>query len=153
MEEKDISKPIILDVKKNTLEKVKEKCKTFTFNYENEDLANVINKLAGLKCENIILPQPPLKFTPKLTFSSKEDMPLDDAWRILQTILDTAGFSLVKKENIYQVVPNLLVTRELLPIYVNSVETIPNTDEKIRFIYFFQNMNYPNTGRFQLYKS
>ncbi len=146
MEEEFEAKPSTLPEKEK-----KEQCKIIHLNFENEDLTDVINQIAGLKCINIIFPQPPSKFNVKFNFTTSEEVTIDKAWNLIQTVIDLAGFSIVKKGSVYHIVPTSSsnkepVIRETLPIYVDVVEQIPNTDEKIRFIYFFDNISLQARG-------
>ena len=122
-------------------------------NFENEDLTTIINQLAELKKVNIILPQPnnnPL--TQKITFSKEDPVTIDEAFNYLYTILDIAGYSLIPQEfdengnpKVYLITKNNTNTnRETLRIFLYvDPETLPNSDERIRFVYSFTNIKVP----------
>jgi len=115
------------------------------FNYENEDITNVINSLSAKKEINILLPQP-AKIKGKITFNTKEEITLDEAWNLLITILDLSGYTIVNKGKFYEIEKNDTVVREPLELYVNDFKNIPGNDQKIRFIYFFNNLSVQDTG-------
>lgn len=116
------------------------KQKKILFNYENEDLATIINKLAALSNINILFPQDE-KFSVKLTYPQKEEISLDEAWNITLNALDIAGYSRVKKQDVYQIVNNTNVLKQPLEIFINvDPETLPSTSQKIRYLYYFKNI-------------
>ncbi len=137
------SEPIknILELKENR-KKTKPCNKKIEFNYKEEDLSKIINQLASLKNINVILPQPPIKFSAKFTFYKEDKITVDEAWTILITALDIAGFSIIKKDDIYQIVQNTAVNKDAgLPIYINSdIKSLPDSDLRIRYLYYFKNI-------------
>lgn len=120
--------------------------KTVLFNYNNEDITNVINEIAALKCINVIFPQPPQKLSAKVSFTKYEEISINKAWNILNVILDIAGYSFVNKEKFYQIIKNENVTKEPLPVFVNAIDTLPKNDEKIRYVYFLNNLTLTNNS-------
>ena len=56
-------------------------------------------------------------------------------------LLDIAGYSMIAKEETYNIVKTTKdVTREALPLYIVKPEEIPNTDKRIRYLYYFSNI-------------
>jgi type II secretory pathway component GspD/PulD (secretin) len=77
--------------------------KTISFNYENEDLVNVINYVASKKEANLLLPsRTEERITGKLTWHLDKKVTVDEAWNILTTILDIAGYNIVPKNTYYE---------------------------------------------------
>lgn len=115
---------------------------TVAFNYDNEDLVDIINELAGLKGFNVILPQGANAITQKIIFSLPEKITLDSAWKLLYTLLDVAGYTMIPKENMYEIIKNNPnITREPLPLYIGiQPAKLPDTDQRIRYIYYLSNI-------------
>lgn len=126
--------------KRNNSRKAVER--TIRFHFQNEDLIDVINYMASQRNVNIMLPQGANAITNKVTMDIEELLSVEEAWNILNTILDIAGYTMFPKENMYEVVrttPN--ITREPLPLFVGmSPDKLPNIDERIRYIYYFTNI-------------
>lgn len=116
--------------------------KTINFNYENEELINVINYLASLKEVNVILPQGGNAIKEKLTLHVEKKLTLDEAWDLLLTILDVADYSMEPKKDMFMVVKNSKnISREPMPIYIDTnPEKLPNTDQRIRYLYYLANI-------------
>jgi len=115
---------------------------TFVFQYENEDLVNIINRIAAEKNINIVLPQGPNAINAKITLHIDKKLNLDKAWNLLLTILDVAGFSVVPKDNIYNVVPTTpLVGQEPMPVFIGTpIDSLPDSDQRIRFVHYLANI-------------
>lgn len=115
---------------------------TVAINYENEDLVDVVNELAGIKNVNVILPQGATAITQKITLSLPDKITLDHAWKLLYTLLDIAGYTMIPKGNMYEIIKNNpAITREPLPLYIGiAPEKIPDTDQRIRYIYYLSNI-------------
>lgn len=129
-----------LKLDSNLDNKIECKSKKILFDYENEDLASIINKLAALSDINILFPQDE-KFSIKLNYSKKEKILLDEAWNIVIDALNIAGYSRVKKHDLYQIVNNTNVLKEPLEIFIDSdPDKLPNSNQRIRYIYYFKNI-------------
>ncbi|TET06139.1 hypothetical protein E3J79_02955 [Candidatus Dependentiae bacterium] len=117
--------------------------KIISFHYDNEDLVDVINSLASLKEVNVVLPEGPNAITSKLTFHIAEKVTLEQAWDLLYTILDVAGYSMAERVHNTFVIrrTNKEVTKEALPIYIGvAPDDLPDTDKRIRYLYFLSNI-------------
>jgi len=116
--------------------------KTILFHYDNENLVNVINELAAQKETNIILPQGPNAINAKLTLHVDKKLNLKQAWELLLTILDVAGFSVVPKNDLFMVIKNSKsISREPLPTYIGTkLDQLPNNDQRIRYLYYLANI-------------
>src|SRR5438105_3414971 len=68
--------------------------KLINFNFDNEDLVNIINYVAAEQNVNVILPLPPNTITAKVRLNNQEKMPVDAAFTKLNTLLDVAGYSM-----------------------------------------------------------
>lgn len=127
--------------------------KTIQFNFTDENLVDVINQLAAEKDANIVLPMGVNAIASKLTLHVEEKMTLDEAWTLLYTILDVAGYSLISKtNNMFIIVKNSkLITKEPLPIYINiPPEKLPDSDERIRYLYYLSNIKLSEAGENEL---
>jgi general secretion pathway protein D len=116
--------------------------KTVRFDYDNEDLIDIINEIAALKDVNIVLPMGANAITSKVTLNLEEPLSIDEAWNALETILDIAGYSLIPRGSMYAIVKNSkVITKEALPLYIGTEPSkIPQTDERIRFMYYLSNI-------------
>lgn len=117
--------------------------KTIEFNYNNEELVDIINSLAEQKKINLILPSKEAdKIKLKLTISLEEKITLDAAWNLLITILDIAGYSLIQEGEWFEIVKNSKdIAREPLPLYIGvSPDKLPDSDLRIRYIYYLSNL-------------
>lgn len=117
--------------------------KKISLNYENEDLVNVINYVASQKNLNVILPmKPDQKITGKFTWQLDKKVTVDEAWDLLSTILDIAGYSIIPKAEYHEIVKTTKdVIREPVPLYVGTaLEDLPPSDQRIRYIYYLSNI-------------
>lgn len=115
--------------------------KKILLNYKDEELSTIINKIAAIKNINILFPQDE-NFSVKLNYSSKDETTIDEAWNFILTVLDIAGYNGVFKKDIYQIVNSTNILKEPLEVYINvNVDDLPNSSQKIRYLYNFQNLN------------
>lgn len=115
--------------------------KDLNFYFTEEDLVDIINFLAAQKEANIVLPMGANAINAKVTLHLEDKITLDQAWDMLYTLLDIAGYSMIAKENTYTIVKtNPEITREPVPLYIVKPEEIPDTDKRIRYLYYFQNL-------------
>ena len=127
--------------KKKPSRRVRHPKKLISFNFENEDLVDIINFLASEKEVNVVLPMGANIINAKVTLHLEEKITVDEAWDILYTLLDLAGYSMIAKEDTYNIVKTTKdVYREPLPLYIVKPEEIPNTDKRIRYLYYFSNI-------------
>ena len=119
-------------------------------------MKNILNHFAKLKKINIAFPQATdptkkqlaNKLAAKITFQSPEKVSLDEAWNIVVTWVNVAGLSLIKKEDTYQIVDVSVANQEALPIYIDlPVDIIPDTNERVRYLYYFKNINIKNAQK------
>lgn len=132
----------LLATKIHDSSKKNRKSATISFVFNNEELVDIINMLAAKKAVNIILPTGANAINAKISLSIPQKLTLQEAWDLLYTILDIAGYSLVPKKDLYVIVKNSkTITSEPFPIYINTpVSEIPNTDERIRYMYYLKNI-------------
>lgn len=127
--------------------------KTFLFQFENKDLVDVINLIAAEKGVNIVLPQkPPIdekdKPTTKITFHVQEKMTIDEAWTLLYTILDVAGYTIKPQGDMFAIIrlpekPEALIG-EPMPTFIGTAfDDLPDGDVRIRFVHYLANMKVP----------
>lgn len=111
------------------------------FNYTNEDIVNIINSLAAKKGVNVIIPLGAQALANKVTLSLPNRITLDEAWSFLQTFLDISGYGLIPRAGMYYVTKkNGAIAKEALPLYIVKPEDLPNTDQRIRYIYYLSNI-------------
>lgn len=111
------------------------------FNYENQDIINIINELAALKNLNIILPPGDLP-TVKVTLHIDKKITVTQAWNLLNTLLDVAGYFMVPEGPIIRIVKSgKEISREPMPTYIGvSPDDLPNTDQPIRYLCYLANI-------------
>lgn len=108
-------------------------------NFENANLLSVVNYLCEEKKINIV-PNKNLENI-KVSLTTKETLTLTKAWNILLTLLEINGYTIINVDNLYRIVPKAQNKQEPLPIYSGvDPETLPETDEVVRFIYFLKNI-------------
>lgn len=126
------------------------------FSFEKKSLVTIINELAAKKAINIILPQNAADLelikNQTITFrpQGKTDLPVEEAWRLLNTFLELSGFGLsIKKKDLYAIerigkVTEAGLNRSILPIYADvPPEMLPDSQERIRYIYYLKNLRVP----------
>lgn len=141
------------DFSKTHKENKKSNLKKIYFSFKDVDLVDVINIIAAEKCENIILPLGQDAIKSKLTIDIPEKLSLDEAWDILNTILDVAGYAMSIKGDMRKIVKkddNLvknafrIFKEEQSSIFVDTdYKDIPETDERIIFLCYFDNIQVP----------
>ena len=118
-----------------------------TFDYTNESLINIINQLAVYQGINILFPADGKKVDVEVTLNYPNKISLEEGWSIANTFLEIAGFSIVPKGITYEIVLSKDANKESLPTYINiHPEKLPNSDNKIRYLYYMQNINLGNTN-------
>jgi type II secretory pathway component GspD/PulD (secretin) len=120
------------------------------FSFQDEKIIDIINKIAALENINIILPEKLESLQTKINFSLNDRIPLSRAWSILQTLLDMAGFLLIPKGEMWILKTKEELYSSPLPFWggTMALDCLPDTDEPIRFLYPFININIADqTGR------
>ena len=121
---------------------VEKEIPKISFDYENENLDNIINQLALLKNINVIFPVGD-GINTKLTLAIEEKVTIDEAWNLLTTILDVAGFIMVPNGNTIKIIksPSKDISREPMPTYIGvDLNQIPKTDQPIRYLCYLSNI-------------
>jgi len=117
--------------------------KLISFNYTNENLVDIINTLADEKQINVILPTKDATIKNKITIALEKKITLDDAWNLLITLLDMSGYSMVQMDDWIEIIKNTkeAINREPLPLYIGIPPIkLPDTEERIRYIYYLSNL-------------
>lgn len=119
--------------------------KTIKFKYAEENLIDLINYLAEQKGVNVLVPLSTDEIKTKVTISIDEKMSIDQAWQLLITILDIAGYSLMPKPGGYAIVKTSpQVSRDPVPLYIGvPYDRLPDTDQRIRAMFFLSNIKVP----------
>ncbi len=141
--------------------KKRGKKQTVLFNFDYTDLVDIINLIAAEKGINIILPMgsAPKEKTPegkevpaginvKVTLRMENPVPLEQAWAMLHTLLDIAGYSLIQKHDTYVVVRNSKeITREPVPIFIGvDPAQLPDYEKRIIYIYYLTHLKVPKVN-------
>ena len=126
------------------------------FSFDRKSLVSIINELAVKKGINIILPQNAADLelikNQMITFKpqGKTDIPVDEAWRLLNTFLELSGFGLSSKKKDLLAVERVGkmteggINRSILPIYAAvQPDELPDSQERIRYIYYLRNLKVP----------
>lgn len=107
----------------------------------NEPIIDLINFLAAEKEINVILPVGANAINSNITLHLEEKVSIDEAWDILYTVLDIAGYSMIAKEETYNIVKTTKeVVREPMPLYIVKPSEIPDADKRIRYLYYFNHI-------------
>ena len=116
---------------------------TISFNYDDEDLVNVIDYIASKKEINLLYPtRAEEKISGKFSWHLDKKVTIDEAWNLLTTILDVAGYSIVPKENYYEIVKNNnQISHQPMPLYIGmNYKNLPDSDQRIRYLYYLENI-------------
>jgi len=128
---------------KNNSRKKREK--HVAFNFKDENLVTIINKFAGYKNINIILPQGANAINQQVTFKMDKKIPLSEAEKYVHLFLDLAGYTMFPNGNFFIITktdPNTL--RNPFPLYINvNPQDLPNTEDRIRTIFYLSNLKVP----------
>lgn len=110
--------------------------------WDNEDLVDIVHRFTSLKGVNIMFPQGANAIANKVTLSLEEKLTLDQAWKLLYTVLDEAGYTMEPKNDMYVIKKNSPdITRDPLPLYIGTPpDKLPDTDQRIRYIYYLSNI-------------
>lgn len=120
-------------------------------NLQKQKLKDLVNKIADQKGINIILPQRTYQDfeDQKIMFPDLheiEDNP-DKTWETLIMLLDMSGYSIFQKDtNLWEITETGKkdtdsIVRQTLDTYINTKpEDIPNTEQRIRYIYYLKNL-------------
>jgi general secretion pathway protein D len=135
-------------VSTSTLYSEPQKINLIPFSYTNEDIVNIISYLAGRLEKNILLPQGANALAVKVTYASNVEYTPLEAWDLLLSLLDVAGYSVIEKENTYQILKsNKEIAREGLPVYIGTgINSTRDADQRIMYVHYFTNMRVLNEG-------
>ena len=106
-----------------------------------EPIIDLVNFLAAEKEINVVLPAGANAITATVTLHLEDKVSIDEAWDILYTILDIAGYSMIAKEQTYNIVKTTKeIVREPMPLYIVKPDEIPDADKRIRYLYYFNHI-------------
>jgi general secretion pathway protein D len=101
-----------------------------------------------LKNVNVIFPPGDVLNNPgiKVTLHIDEKITLSQAWNLLNTLLDVAGFFIVPQGNMVRIIKTgKEISREPMPTYIGvHPQDLPNTDQPIRYLYYLANIRVPD---------
>lgn len=112
------------------------------FSFKEEPLVDVITMVAKERGINIVMPAGNDAITSKLTLHIERPLSNDEAWDMLHTILDVAGYSLVLRGSMYAIVKNSkALIKEPVPLYIGVPgDQLPDSDQHIRYLYYLSNI-------------
>lgn len=142
--EEKIANPLIKIGKEDVIRELAEN-QTYELNFENKSLSEIFSEITKLKNINIYVPDE-VKLTDKITINYGI-VTLRQAWNYLQMMLDALGLTIIKNGVAYKMVKTSTIGREPLPFYVNiKSEHLPATEDRIRYLYYFANINISSSG-------
>jgi len=112
------------------------------FKFDKRELKDILNEFAQLRGINILYSST-TQLNTKVTFDAGKKITFLKAWDFLLMMLEQAGFSLVNQsENLYALIAADHVHTNPLSTYINiDSNELPLTQEQIRYIYYFKNIN------------
>lgn len=114
--------------------------KNIYLNFDNADLSSFINYIAEIKKLNLI-PDKSIEGA-KISLTVRDPLTAEGAWRTFLTVLEMAGFSIIKVGDVYKVIPKDQKIQQPLPVYINvPPDTLPQDDSNIRYVLFLTNLN------------
>lgn len=123
-----------------------ESKKYIYFAFKEEPLANIVNMMAAYKNLNIILPADATFKNQKVTFKNDQEVTINQAFDIMTTFLDLAGYTIVKDGAFYAIAPtaNNAYFKEVLPLYINiAPDNLPFSNQRIRALFYLSNLSVP----------
>lgn len=114
---------------------------TIYLNFENVSLSSILDHLAKQKNINYA-PHKDLA-EQRVSLSTRKPISLERAWKILLTLLEVNGFSLLEVDGLYRVVSSKDNGIEPLPYYSSQTTEpvdLPDSDLVVRYMYFFKNI-------------
>jgi general secretion pathway protein D len=136
-----------MNEKKSTQKKLYNNEKKIRFNYTDKPLVDVINELAAEKKINVVLPQGAAAIPHKLTYNYPEPLTINQAWKMLISILDLAGFTSMQKNDMVSILKIENIAKQPLSIYIDEpLENLPNTETIIKAIFYLKNINIKVSG-------
>ncbi len=119
--------------------KVEQEPKDIYLNFDNTELANFINYIAEIKKLNLI-PEKGIEGN-KISLTIREPLSVEGAWNVFLTVIEMAGFSIVKVGDVYKIIAKDKKVQQPLPAYINvPVDKIPDNDSNIRYVMFLTNL-------------
>lgn len=122
--------------------------KSIKLDFDTIDLVDIVNMLAAEKGVNVILPMGANALTAKVVLRMTEQVTLTQAWQLLYTLLNVAGYSMIEKNGAYTIVKNTAgITRDPAPIYIGmEPEQLPDFEKRITYIYYLSHIKVPLSG-------
>lgn len=112
------------------------------FKFDKRDLKDILNEFAQLRGINILYSST-TQLNAKVTFDAGKKITFLKAWDFLLMMIEQAGFSLINQgQDLYALIAIDQVGSTPLPTYINTdANELPLTQERIRYIYYFKNIN------------
>jgi general secretion pathway protein D len=119
--------------------------KIFRFDFTNKPLVDLIDEIAAEKKLNIILPQgaTSIPADTKINYHLPEAVTIQNAWKILMSILDVAGYTIIEEGNMATIKKvNKDVIKTPLSLYIDeNLDCLPDTEEIIRAFFYLKNLS------------
>lgn len=134
----DLAKlPVELQPKKDT---DADSEKNIFLNFDNADLTSFVNYMAEIKKLNLITDKS--LDSAKISLSVRDPLNANGAWNIFLTVIEMAGFSIIKIGDVYKVIPKDQKMQQPLPVFINtSPEELPEDDSNCRYVTFLNNLS------------
>ena len=117
--------------------------KNIFLNFDNADLTSFVSYIAEIKKLNLI-PDKTLD-SAKISLSIRDPLTLNGAWNVFLTVIEMAGFSIIRVGDVYKVIPKDQKMQQPLPVFINiPPEQIPEDDSNCRFVTFLNNLSVPD---------
>ena len=118
------------------------------FKFNEQPLFEIVNYVANAMKLNVVLPQGQDALTVKVTLQFPEKISPQKAYDEMLSILKINGYSVIPQNDFYYIVKNdKSLNAQPLPLYINTLpDDLPNTDQMIRYMYYFSNIQVPTGG-------
>ncbi|MBI2344510.1 hypothetical protein HYV10_00360 [Candidatus Dependentiae bacterium] len=112
------------------------------FKYTQKNIKDLISEFAQKLGINILYPETD-PIASQVTFDAGRRITIAEAWDFIKMIIEQAGYTLVfRTPGVYALMQNTRVLTEALPIYINvDINQLPDTFERIRYMYTFSNIS------------
>ena len=112
---------------KKKLKRTKKKnVKKFALNFKDVDISEFLNIMGQIVGKNIILDD---KVRGKISILSAKEVPLDQAYNIMKTILEVKGLAVVETQNLINIVPIKDAIKKNVEIIVDGERKIVPLEE------------------------
>lgn len=140
------------DLPNQVIEEKEEEEDVIELHFENADLVNFIKQIEDIFEVTFITNdaiQPLVKGRKqikgnKISFKTHQPLSKKEVWNLFVTFLEIAGFAVIQQTDpkIYRVTTIETARKSPIPAFIGvDHQTLPETDELIRYVYFIENTN------------